>query len=89
MTGRKQEFWLVRTVGGLTAVLGLVLASGARRNAAPLQARIVLLGSAPVYAAADLHAGRRYSRVYLADLVLQAVFCVGWLARAVRGRRGD
>ena len=89
VTGRKREFWLVRTVGGVTAVLGLLLASSARRSVAPLQARIVGLGSAPVYAAADLHARRRYSRVYLADLVLQAVFCVGWLARSLRGRRRD
>lgn len=87
MTGRKQDFWLVRVVGGLTAVLGL--ASAARRDGRSREGMLLGLGSAPVYAAADLHAGRRYSRVYLADLGLQALFAAGWLASTARGRRRD
>jgi len=87
VTGRKQDFWLVRVVGGLTAVLGL--ASAARRDGRSREGMLLGLGSAPVYAAADLHAGRRYSRVYLADLGLQALFAAGWLASTARGRRRD
>lgn len=73
VTGRKTDFWLVRTVGGLTAVLGLGLARGVRRRELS-QSRLLALGCAPVYAAADLHAGRRFSPVYFADLALQALF---------------
>ena len=77
----------MRVVGGLTAVLGL--ASAARRDGRSREGMLLGLGSAPVYAAADLHAGRRYSRVYLADLGLQALFAAGWLASTARGRRRD
>lgn len=88
VTGEKTDFWLVRVVGGLTAVLGLELARGVRRRDVG-RSRLLALASAPVYAAADLHAGRRYSRIYFGDLVLQALFAAVWLAGARPSPRSD
>jgi hypothetical protein len=78
ITGRKREYWLVRTVGALAvaigAALGLAAGSGRRREGAALA-----LGSGAAFVASDLQAARSSSRVYLADAVLHFALLPAWL----------
>jgi hypothetical protein len=79
VTGRKHDFWLVRTVGGLAAATGGSLAVAAARGSRSRETTILALASGVVFAIADLRAARGYSRVDLGDVLLQAVFASTWL----------
>lgn len=79
VTGRKRDFWLVRTVGGLAAASGLALGVSVLRARRPPEARVLAVASAVVFAFADVHAGRRVSAVYFGDLGLQLVLPAAWL----------
>lgn len=81
VTGRKQEFWLVRTVGGLASATGLALGVSAWRNSKPPEAAVAALASGVVFAVADLRAARTESRLYLVDALLQVAFAPAWLGR--------
>jgi hypothetical protein len=81
LTGPKTDFWLVRTVGGLAAAIGLGLGASALTGRRALDARLLAVGSAIVFGAADVHAARTVSRVYLLDLLVQPVFARAWLRR--------
>jgi hypothetical protein len=79
VAGRKKEFWLVRTVGGLAAATGATLAVSVVRNERPLEASALALGSAAVFVAADVRATRTESPAYWADLALQLVLAPAWI----------
>ena len=86
ITGPKQEYWLVRTVGALAvaigAALGLAAATGRRREGA-----VLALGSGLAFVASDLQAARASSRVYLLDVLAHLAFLHGALAGLLaRGR---
>lgn len=78
VTGRKQDFWLVRTVGGLAALCGVTLGVAALGGRRTLEARTLAAGSALVFGAADVYAGIRVSRVYFGDLIPQVAFTPVW-----------
>jgi hypothetical protein len=81
VTGPKREPWLVRTAGGLIAVIGASLIAGARER--PSRAlRVLGIGSAAVLGAIDVvYTGRRrISPIYLADALIQAAIVAGWIA---------
>jgi len=78
VTGPKQEFWLVRTVGGLAALCGVTLLYRAVRGGPTSDAKILAGGQAAVFAAADAYACARVSRVYLGDILLQAALLPSW-----------
>jgi hypothetical protein len=80
VTGRKRDFWLVRTVGGLAAVMGVTLGVAVLRGRRSHDAKVLAVGSAVAFGAADVYAGSRLSRVYLGDLVLQAALLPAWFA---------
>ena len=79
VTGRKQEFWLVRTVGGLAAAIGLSLGLAALRGTKQPETVALALSSGLAFGVADVRASRTESRIYLADLALQALFTAAWL----------
>ena len=79
VTGAKRDYWLVRLVGALAAVVGATLGTAVARNNRSREARTLAVGSAVVFGAADLYAARRYSRVYLGDVVAQSLFVPAWL----------
>lgn len=79
VTGRKQDFWLVRTVGGLAAAIGVSLGLAALRGSKRPETVALALGSGLAFGVADVRASRTESRVYLADLALQALFAAAWL----------
>jgi hypothetical protein len=80
VTGRKREYWLVRTVGALAvangAALGLAVGGRRRREGA-----VLALGSGLAFVASDVQAARSASRVYLADAVLHLALLPAWLRR--------
>jgi hypothetical protein len=78
VTGRKHDFWLVRTVGGLAAATGLSLGVAAIEGKRRREAAILALTSGLVFAVADLRAARTHSRIYLADTLLQVAFAPTW-----------
>jgi hypothetical protein len=69
VTGPKQEWWLVQTVGGLVTVIGGALVSGALRRDTPSELLAVAVGSAATLAGIDIVyvAKRRIAPTYLVD----------------------
>jgi UDP-N-acetylmuramyl pentapeptide phosphotransferase/UDP-N-acetylglucosamine-1-phosphate transferase len=89
VTGPKADKWLVRTVGGLVAVIGAVLSSAAARRR--VHSEVVLLGvaTAASLAAIDVvYATRgRISKIYLLDAFAEIALIGAWasvLARRLR-----
>ncbi|PTY02173.1 hypothetical protein DB347_24955 [Opitutaceae bacterium EW11] len=82
VTGPKTDIWLVRTVGALLAVTGLVLARAAKRKQFPAELVAIAIGQAAVLAAVDfVYAGAgRISPVYLFDGVAEIALIATWLA---------
>lgn len=90
VTGRKQDFWLVETVGVTVASIGLGLAQAVvRRRPVPPELRTVAVASAAGLGAVDVLyvARRRISPVYLLDAAVEAAFLSVWLRLGER-RRG-
>jgi hypothetical protein len=81
VTGPKQDFWLVRTVGGLAAATGAALGVSVLRGRRPPEAVALAMASGLVFAAADVRAARTESRVYLGDVVAQLVLLPAWVRR--------
>jgi hypothetical protein len=80
VTGKKEDFWLVRTVGGLAAASGLSMGLAAWRGSRQPETVVLALANGLVFALADLRAARTESRLYLADSLLQIGFASAWLA---------
>jgi hypothetical protein len=80
VTGPKTDRWLVKTMGGLIAAVGVSLVVGHRRPSPGVRALGV--ASAASLAAADVVYGGtgRISRVYLADAIAEIALIAGWLA---------
>jgi hypothetical protein len=78
VSGRKSDYWLVRTVGALAVATGGVLVAAARRPVPSTEARMLATGTSLAFGAVDgFYAGTgRIRRVYLVDLAAQAVFLV-------------
>jgi hypothetical protein len=85
VSGRKTDYWLVRTVAGLTAGVGAALVVAARGDDVGADVYVLAATTAATFAAVDGYyvEQRRISKVYLADLVLQC----GFLA-TLAGQRG-
>src|SRR5687768_8937464 len=80
ITGPKQDFWLVQTVGALVAVVGAVLgrAAVARRQSDADVLALAAGGAAALGAVGTYYAAkRRISLVYLADAALELAFITG------------
>ncbi len=84
ITGPKHDFWLARTVGGLTVALGLGLRRGSRdRDGVSADLRVTAIAAAIALGAVDVIgvARGRIRPVYLVDAALQAALIAGWLGR--------
>jgi hypothetical protein len=84
VTGPKMDHWLVKTVGALTAAIGVGLGLGAWRRRVTPELAAIGAGSAIGLATVSR---RRISPVYLLDAVGQLGICAGWLATARRAIR--
>jgi hypothetical protein len=85
VSGAKTDYWLVRMVGALAAAIGTALTLGAYRRRPAAEATVLAAGAATSFAIVDgVYAVRgRISRVYLVDLVVQALF-IALLAHSAR-----
>ncbi|HEX6750483.1 MAG TPA: hypothetical protein VF092_24555 [Longimicrobium sp.] len=84
VTGPKEDRWLVKTVGGLVAVIGGALVSaGLRRRVTP-EIAAVGAGAAAVLAGIDVvyTARRRIPPVYLGDAAAEGLLIAGWASAA-------
>jgi hypothetical protein len=79
VSGRKKNFWLVGTVGGLAVSIGLSLGLAVIRGAKRHENTLLALASGVVFTAADVRAARTESTIYLADAALQFAFARAWL----------
>jgi hypothetical protein len=82
VTGPKTDRWLVKTVGVLVSVIGVVLAlAGCRRRVEPEPA-LLAAGSAAGLAAIDtVYATRGHiSKIYLLDAVVEVALVAAWAA---------
>jgi hypothetical protein len=92
VTGPKEDYWLVQTVGALAIAIGASLGLAARRRA--LEPETIVLGAASctAFGLASVRASQTESRVYLGDAVLEVAFLVAWLEpafnRVLRGFAG-
>lgn len=87
VTGPKTDLWLVRTVGVLVAVVGLVLISASRRHRITDEIILLAVGSALGLAAIDLiyALSGRISPIYLADAVAEIGLATLWVIGRQRG----
>jgi hypothetical protein len=81
ITGPKTDYWLVKTVGVLVAVIGTTLGIAARRSRVPSELAFLGMGSAVGFGAVEaLYATPgRISRVYLADVGIECAIAIGWV----------
>jgi hypothetical protein len=78
ITGPKTDFWLVRTVGGLATVCGVVLGVSVVRGRQQPEMQLLVTAQALVFVAADMFAATSQSRVYLGDVLGQAALLPAW-----------
>lgn len=80
VTGEKHDKWLVKTVGVLVVVMGLVMLSGIRDGWASPAVYLLAVGGALGQGAIDVwYVLRRViPPIYLADAVLETIFVAAW-----------
>src|SRR3954465_3067984 len=82
VTGPKTDLWLVRTVGVLVTVVGIVLVASARGRRIGAEVALLAVGTALGLAGIDIVyvLSRTISPVYLADAVLEIGIATAWAA---------
>lgn len=80
VTGPKTDLWLVKTVGIVLAVIGLVLLIAGARSEVALPVTVLATGSAAALAAVDvIYAVKKViAPVYLLDAVLEGALIAWW-----------
>lgn len=91
VTGEKTDDWLVKTVGAMVGVAGVVMTvAGLRKRVTP-EIALLAAGSAAALATVDVVYTRKgvIRPVYLLDAVAEAGLTGAWAAAAARGDIGD
>jgi hypothetical protein len=88
VTGRKEDYWLVRTVGLLATAIGAALAVGARRERPSAESAVLAVGAGAAFSLVDIVcvARRRLDRIYLGDAALHATLAAAALGAGLVGR---
>ena len=92
ITGRKADYWLVRTVGLLAATIGTSLLAGTRARRPSTETTVLGVAAGASFTAIDLVyvARRRISPVYLGDAAVHGIFAgFALLGRSGRGSRPE
>jgi hypothetical protein len=81
VTGPKEDWWLVKTVGVLTGVIGAALAVAASGNVETAETRVLGAGAAVALGTIDVVyvARKRISAVYLIDAGIEFALLAGWM----------
>ena len=87
ISGRKADYWLVRTVASLLAIVGVAVGwAGAKDRVTPEIVAVAVGSSAALTAVDIVYVGkRRISAVYLLDGVGNLLLIAGWTAARARG----
>ena len=87
VTGPKTDLWLVKTVGSLIAVVGLVILLAGLRGNVTFEIFLLAVGSCAALAAIDINYSLRgvISRIYLLDATLEIALIFTWLAGSTTG----
>jgi len=87
-TGPKTDLWLVKTVGSLIAVIGLVIFLAGLRTSVTIEIFLLAVGSCTALAAVDINYSFRgvISRIYLLDAVLELALIFSWVAALATGQ---
>ena len=88
VTGPKTDLWLVRTVGLLITIIGLILLLAWWRRTMALEIAVLATGSAAALAAIDVYyvARRLLSPIYLADALAETALIAWWVFLLTRRR---
>src|SRR5688572_21157874 len=80
VTGPKADLWLVKTVGALVAVVGVVLLLAAGSGRVTSEIALLAVGSAAALGAVDVVyvAKRVIAKVYLLDALAEALLILAW-----------
>jgi hypothetical protein len=75
VTGRKTDYWLVRTVGLLAAAIGLTLLTGARNGRPSSETKVLAIAAGASFTVVDLVsvAIGRISPIYLGDVAVHGL----------------
>lgn len=81
VTGPKTDLWLVKTVGILIAVIGLVLAAAGFRDNVTAEIVFLAVGSSASLMAVDVVYSLKgiISKIYLADAILELIIIAAWV----------
>jgi len=81
VTGPKTDHWLVKTVGALVTVIGIVLLSAGWRRRVTRDVLLLGIGAALSLATIDVvyASAGRISRIYLLDAVVEGGLAVAWM----------
>src|SRR4051812_6844251 len=81
VTGPKLDKWLVRTLGGLIAAVGVTLIAGAYDQRRSTALRLLGIGSALALASSDVFYSLRgkISKVYLGDALAEGAIVASWV----------
>ncbi|MFW6235289.1 MAG: hypothetical protein ACOC24_00750 [Desulfovibrionales bacterium] len=80
VTGPKTDLWLVRTVGVLVLIIGIVLGSAGVRRRFPLEVFLLALGSCLGLAAIDIiyTLSGTISPIYMLDALAELALAASW-----------
>jgi hypothetical protein len=84
VTGPKEDYWLVQTVGALAIAIGASLGIAVRRRAQEPETIVLGAASCVAFGLASVRASKTESRVYLGDVLLETAFLVSWLEPVVK-----
>jgi hypothetical protein len=84
VTGPKEDYWLVQTVGALAIVIGASLGVATRRRAHGPETIVLGAASSIAFGLASVRASQTESRVYLGDALLEIAFLAAWLEPALK-----
>lgn len=90
VSGPKYDLWLVKTVGVLIAVIGVVLFSAGYYKRITPEIFLLAAAGAAGLATVDIYyvsIGRIWT-IYLLDAVVEIIFILLWLIKAEKGRSG-
>lgn len=81
VTGPKTDLWLVKTVGALIAVVGLVLMLAGAQGNVTFATGVLAVGSAAALAAVDINYALKgvISKIYLLDAIIEALIIAAWI----------
>src|SRR5918994_2688297 len=79
VTGPKEDYWLVQTVGALAIAIGASLGIAVRRRGREPETIVLGTASCIAFGLASVRASQTESRVYLGDALLEVAFLAAWL----------